>query len=68
MPIIQVINSFLDNDYISFLLYHKEEKRKVKVSLLGSYTLSEQFHKLYFLWYSMDSRIRCLASKFLFYH
>lgn len=30
MPIIQVINSFLDNDYISFLLYHKEEKKESK--------------------------------------
>lgn len=68
IPVIQVINSFLDNDYISFLIYHKD-KKKVKVSLLGSCTLLQVVKTVLqtvLLWYCMGSRVRCLESNFDF--
>lgn len=32
IPVIQLINSFLDNDYISFLIYQKRQKESKSVS------------------------------------
>lgn len=56
MPIIQMINRFLDNNYVSFLIYHKEEEKESK-------SVSSKF--IYIVTYCQNSFTNCTFSGIL---